>query len=311
MLLDNDTTASPSSRRKSRRETIATEGHEDEEEEEVAESAGNTSRNRQSLASRRSTNQNNDGDDDDEDGEALQDTNQSYDYDSGPMDDGGVDDLDEEQAEVEMNLDGDENEDEGGNGAEEEDEDTGEETAVERPAPKGKRAKADKVVKSKSKARPRSRSRQREDSSESSASPIKRARISGFPLLDGELQLARNCVVQADWTEDDETEYTGDFRCRRSGRSHIKPLKWWLGDHIEYQPGEYLAEVKEVVRKVDEKRPPLAARRRITKKPSKPTDGSGFDRNTSQFGVVWDFPTASEDENRRKLLLYLSCVGTC
>lgn len=337
MLLNEDdgVTASPSSRRQSRRDTIATAAEEDEEEdededtvsaanttrirqslasrksraqdddeeedEEDSVSAANTTRNRQSVASRQSRVQNED-EDEDEDDEAgtAQDNDQSYEFDNGPMDDGGADqDLDlaeEDQAETEISLDGNED------GGADEDEDTGEETAVERPAPKTKKAKADEVAKTKPKPKEkRARSRQREESSGSSVSPIKRARVSGFPLLDGQCVLLYR-LDDTDCAEDDETEYTGNFKCRRSGRSHMEPLKWWIGEHVEYQPGEHLAEVREVVRLHEERRPPLAARRKTSRKPSKPTDGSGFDRNTSQFGVVWDFPTASEDENRRESL---------
>jgi septal ring-binding cell division protein DamX len=170
MLLNDDDednlALSPNARRKSRRGTMAT----DKSGSSPRRSPGK----RASIASRK---------DDEED---AQDIEQSYAYDNGPMDDGGQDDedmmVDEELAEEEIGL---EEDDEPMNAEADanEDEDSGEETAVERPVSKAKKAKTKAT---KPKPVRRARSRANSDASTSSASPIKRARVSGFPLIDGE-----------------------------------------------------------------------------------------------------------------------------
>ena len=170
LLNDDDPNISPRSRRQSRRDTILTENG--------GESSIDHSRyrnDRKSMASRKSyaSEPNLDdlgGDGDDEDPE------QSDAFNNGPADDGGGEDseeelADEEQAEAEIALEDAQDPVQGS------DEDTGEETAVERPRSKvktGKTTRAETVQR-----RPR-------DSSSSSESPIKRARVSGFPLVPGE-----------------------------------------------------------------------------------------------------------------------------
>jgi len=105
-----------------------------------------------------------------------------------------------------------------------------------------------------------------------------------------------------------DVRFKGDFKCRRSGRSHIKPLKWWLGDHLEYQPGEHLAEVKEIVRMTDEPRHLAKKRSYYRKGSSRPRkyeeldDGTGHDNETINFAVVMDYVTGEEVEKRRKFL---------
>jgi centromere protein C len=308
MLLEDDTTTSPNSRRQSRRETIATDG--------AVPSPSMTNRNRQSTASRRSDAQ--EEDEDEGEGGDVEQPEQSYEFDNDVANEGGGQgeydedvSAEEDEAEAELGLDGDDNVDDE-NGQEPEDEDTGEETAVERAAPKAKRTEADKVMKAKAKARPRADSRQRQGSSESSdTSPIKRARVSGFPLPGCESDPPTSVRNKTDPAADEDHEYKGDFKCRRSGRSHIAPLKWWIGEHVEYQPGRHLAEVREVVRKAEAARPSFAAQRKAGRKTSKPArsesvadpdirDGTGFDAGCKQFAVVWDFPTNTQDDHRRQ-----------
>ena len=182
---DRDPTISPRSRRKSRRDTMATEN-----EGDTSVDAARHRNDRKSMASRKSYAEDQSigtiGVDDDDD----QGMEQSYAFDNGGGgggdDDEDEDDLqaDEEQAEAEIALEEDEpavNEDVAS--TVDEDENTGEETAVERPPPRAKKAKVVKATKTKTVQR----SRQRSDSSSSSTSPIKRARVSGFPLVPGEL----------------------------------------------------------------------------------------------------------------------------
>ena len=181
---DRDPTISPRSRRKSRRDTMATEN-----EGDTSVDAARHRNDRKSMASRKSYAEDQSigtiGVDDDDD----QGMEQSYAFDNGGGggdDDEDEDDLqaDEEQAEAEIALEEEEpavNEDVAS--TVDEDEDTGEETAVERPPPRAKKAKVVKATKTKTVQR----SRQRSDSSTSSTSPIKRARVSGFPLVPGEL----------------------------------------------------------------------------------------------------------------------------
>jgi hypothetical protein len=172
LLNDEDPHLSPRSRRQSRRDTILTENG-----GESSVDHGRHRDDRQSMASRKSyaSEPNLDdlgGDGDDEDPE------QSYAFDNGLADDGGGEESeeemgDEDQAEAEVALEDEQDPVEGS------DEDTGEETAVERPRPR-KGGKSTKAIRTKTiHRRPR-------DSSSSSTSPIKRARVSGFPLVPGE-----------------------------------------------------------------------------------------------------------------------------
>jgi hypothetical protein len=109
--------------------------------------------------------------------------------------------------------------------------------------------------------------------------------------------------------EDRGERYRGDFKCRRSGRSHIEPLKWWIGERVEYQPGEHLAEVREIVR-LHEDRKPLTKKRNYYRKvsskqsrePSELDDGTDYDRHTKTFGLVTDYMTGEEDDERRTSL---------
>jgi hypothetical protein len=178
LLNDEDPNLSPRARRQSRRDTMATDNG-----GESSIDHGRHRNDRKSMASRKSyasePNLDDMGDEaDDEDPE------QSYAFDNGPVDDGGGEDseeeiADEEQAEAEIAL---EDEQEPAEGS---DEDTGEETAVEQPRHRVKKGKATKSTKTKTiQRRPR-------DSSSSSTSPIKRARVSGFPLVPGESSLSR------------------------------------------------------------------------------------------------------------------------
>jgi len=174
LLNDEDPNLSPRSRRQSRRDTILTE-----DGGEPSIDHGRHRNDRKSMASRKSyaSEPNLDdlgGDDDDDDPE------QNYAFDNGPADDGGGEDseeelADEEQAEAEIALEDEQDPVEGS------DEDTGEETAVERPRSRVKRGKTTKT---------KTVQRRPRDSSSSSTSPIKRARVSGFPLVPGELSMS-------------------------------------------------------------------------------------------------------------------------
>jgi hypothetical protein len=95
--------------------------------------------------------------------------------DSGSVDDGGDGEelpADEDLAEAEVAAE-DEQDPSGDS-----DEDTGSETAVERTQPRPKKGKTTRTKQTR---------RQREDSDSSDTSPVKRARVSGFPLISGEL----------------------------------------------------------------------------------------------------------------------------
>jgi hypothetical protein len=178
---DLDPTVSPNSRRQSRRDTMATD-----HEGDMSVDAARHRNDRKSMASRKSYAEDQSigmiGVDEDDD----EDMDQNHAFDNGGGEDEDEDDLqaDEEQAEAEIALDDDEpavNEDDVSEV--DQDEDTGEETAVERPPPKAKKAKVVKPAKQKTIRRSRQRS---DSSSSSSTSPIKRARVSGFPLVPGE-----------------------------------------------------------------------------------------------------------------------------
>jgi hypothetical protein len=180
---DLDPTISPNSRRQSRRDTMATD-----HEGDMSVDAARHRNDRKSMASRKSYAEDQSigtiGVDDEEDDEDM-DQNHAFDNGGGGEDE-DEDDLqaDEDQAEAEIALDDDEplvNEDDASEV--DQDEDTGEETAVERPPPKAKKAKVVKPAKQKTIRRARQRS---DSSSSSSTSPIKRARVSGFPLVPGE-----------------------------------------------------------------------------------------------------------------------------
>jgi hypothetical protein len=73
---------------------------------------------------------------------------------------------------------------------------------------------------------------------------------------------------------------------------------------LEYQPGEFQAEVKEIVRMTDDVKSLVKKRtyRKPSKRPRESTeldDGTGHDNETLNFGVVMDYVTNEEVENRR------------
>ena len=182
MLLNDDDggiNASPRSRRQSRRDTIATDNGQ----------ASPSDNRRRSMASRTSHVGDESLDDTGSDGQDEDvDIDQGYAYDNGPMDDGGggeddEEDADEDEAEADVESEDDR--------VQNSDEDTGEETAVERPQSKVQKVKSTKTTKPKQVQR-----RRREDSDSSDTSPIKRARVSGFPLVPG--KLLYDCVCGTD-----------------------------------------------------------------------------------------------------------------
>jgi hypothetical protein len=80
---------------------------------------------------------------------------------------------------------------------------------------------------------------------------------------------------------------------------------------VEYQPGEHLAEVRAVFRRAGENHTSFAKKRtnrRATSKksiePSEVDDGTDYDKHTKTFGLVNDFTTNTEDDERRALNSY-------
>jgi hypothetical protein len=73
---------------------------------------------------------------------------------------------------------------------------------------------------------------------------------------------------------------------------------------LEYQPGEHLAEVKEIVRMSEDVKSLVKKRtyRKTSKRPRESTDlddGTGHDNETLSFAVVMDYATGEEVENKR------------
>lgn len=175
---EDDVNMSPRSRRQSRRDTMATDNA-----GESSIDAGRHRNDRKSVASGKSFAEDQSldemggyGDD--------QGPEQSYEFDNGATNDGEDDngsvddggdgedlDADEELAEAEIAPEDEQDP------AGDSDEDTGSETAVERTQPRPKKGKM---------TRTKQIRRQREDSDSSDPSPVKRARVSGFPLISGE-----------------------------------------------------------------------------------------------------------------------------
>ena len=107
---------------------------------------------------------------------------------------------------------------------------------------------------------------------------------------------------------DDDLEYEGDFVCRRSGRRHFKPLKYWMGERFEYQRGQYQPTITEVLHIPEEVIEPLGAKRRRTGrsasvKPTRWGAEEGWDANTEPGGLVMDFVSESEIQRRE-----LGCI---
>lgn len=114
----------------------------------------------------------------------------------------------------------------------------------------------------------------------------------------------------------------GDFVSRRSGRQHFKPLAYWRGEKFEYQRGNYLPVIKEVVHIPEEHIEPFAARNKRSRtgrsESVRPTNGhanghtnghggthepeeAGWDDGTDPIGLVKEFPSGRET-HRRELM---------
>lgn len=49
-----------------------------------------------------------------------------------------------------------------------------------------------------------------------------------------------------------ENQFQGDFKMRRSGRTHFQPLRWWMNEHFEYVRGKWGPEIVNPVHLPDE-----------------------------------------------------------
>ena len=111
----------------------------------------------------------------------------------------------------------------------------------------------------------------------------------------------------------DEESYKGDFTCRRSGRRHFQPLKYWLGERFEYQRGQFQPAITEVVHIPDEPSESFAAKRKRAGRSRSAKSGGrgsteetagrwgledGWDEETEPVGVVQDFITDKEIQRR-------------
>lgn len=109
-------------------------------------------------------------------------------------------------------------------------------------------------------------------------------------------------------------DYKGDFKMRRSGRQHFRPLEWWRNERFEYTRGEHSAIIKEVVHLPALEVQPLGKRPRAghgvragsqarsTRKGSSvppAEDGEdGWDNNTNPIAVVNEYPSGREVQRR-------------
>lgn len=111
-----------------------------------------------------------------------------------------------------------------------------------------------------------------------------------------------------------DEDYKGDFKTRRSGRQHFRPLEWWRNERFEYTRGEHSAVIKEVVHLPRDENATLSKRprpgrssraasqgaRSIRKASSVPLDNDeeGWDNNTNPIAVVNEFPSDREVQRR-------------
>lgn len=110
--------------------------------------------------------------------------------------------------------------------------------------------------------------------------------------------------------KDADGRYTGDFKCRRSGRTHYAPLKFWNNDRVVYGQGAYGAEIQEVVRVVKEEPLPLALRYKPTRRAHSTVpgdddeedgnDGRGCDRKTEGRGTVMEYAGSKDIEESQQ-----------
>ncbi|OCF73564.1 hypothetical protein I204_05407 [Kwoniella mangroviensis CBS 8886] len=122
---------------------------------------------------------------------------------------------------------------------------------------------------------------------------------------------------------DEETEdgYHGNFQCRRSSRTHFKPLDWWRGEKFEYRRGPGLPVIAEVITIPEETPQPFSARHKKTTKRADSTTRStkkrlrsrhdsgseqeveeeeevGWDDETEPTGLVKTFPEGMESHRK-------------
>ena len=141
----------------------------------------------------------------------------------------------------------------------------------------------------------------------------KKSRISRFGV--GE---QRGCLVPTGYladalTVEENGEYEGDFVCRRSGRRHFKPLKYWQGEHFEFEKGQYQPAIAEVVHVPEMPAEYLGSKRKRSgrSRSNKPSRGDtvdtgngrwgeeeGWDHETEPVGIVKDFITSNEIQRR-------------
>ncbi|WVQ62444.1 uncharacterized protein L199_000584 [Kwoniella botswanensis] len=119
--------------------------------------------------------------------------------------------------------------------------------------------------------------------------------------------------------EDREDGYHGNFQCRRSSRTHFKPLDWWRGEKFEYRRGPGLPVIAEVITIPEETPQPLSARHKKTTKRANSTTPStkkrsrsrqdssseheveeeaGWDDETEPTGLVKTFPEGMESHRK-------------
>jgi centromere protein C len=96
---------------------------------------------------------------------------------------------------------------------------------------------------------------------------------------------------------DPENGYQGDFKTRRSGRMHIRPLEYWRNETVRYKPAHLLPAIAEVVRPAapePRSRPKRAPRPKpqIVRPPTPDSDDEvevGIDDNVNQRAVVHEY----------------------
>lgn len=112
----------------------------------------------------------------------------------------------------------------------------------------------------------------------------KRARVSQLPPQEG------------------PNGYTGDFKTRRSGRTHFRPLEWWRGERMELERGLHgpvVAEVVHIPRSFANTRGRRQIRKPSRQASSRPPDSdddleAGVDKATASVAVVNKFPDNNE-----------------
>lgn len=121
----------------------------------------------------------------------------------------------------------------------------------------------------------------------------------------------------------DPNVYTGDFRSRRSGRTHFAPLQYWKNEKFEYKQGEIQPIIVGIERKPDEpiksrghKRYNSSTRGRSrsraksgTRQMSVESDGDGADDTTNPVGTVALYGTENEEVERREWTLHKMLIS--